>query len=269
MRQQFGRTIWTKPTYQSDGGVTMIRLRSARAAFAMLTLGACVAFAQGGQQPQGTTPAQGQAPAQPQGRGGQPAQPMTFFVASTSIGRGGNLGGLAGADAHCQALATAAGAGSRTWRAYLSTQGAGAVNARDRIGKGPWHNAKGQSIARDLEHLHGDTPELARMGNTLTRATALSEKGEFVNGFFDKPNQHDILTGSQTDGRAYTDSADHTCNNWTSDSAGAAQVGHHDRTGGPGISWNSVHGSKGCSQDALIGTGGAGYLYCFASGEPR
>jgi hypothetical protein len=194
---------------------------------------------------------------------------MTFFVTSAPIGKGGNLGGLAGADAHCQTLATAAGAGGRTWRAYLSTQGANAVNARDRIGKGPWHNVKGQQIARDLEHLHGDTLDLARLGNTLTRVTALSEKGEPVKGVGDQPNQHDILTGSQPDGRAYTDSADHTCNNWTSEDAGSAQVGHHDRTGGPNVSWNSVHGSKGCSQQALIGTGGAGLFYCFASGEAK
>jgi hypothetical protein len=194
---------------------------------------------------------------------------MTFFVTSVPIGKGGNLGGLAGADAHCQALATAAGAGGRTWRAYLSTQGANAVNARDRIGKGPWHNVKGQQIARDLEHLHGDTLELARLGNTLTRVTALSEKGEPVKGVGDQPNQHDILTGSQPDGRAYTDSADHTCNNWTSEDAGSAQVGHHDRTGGPNVSWNSVHATKGCSQQALVGTGGAGLFYCFASGEAK
>jgi hypothetical protein len=194
---------------------------------------------------------------------------MTFFVTSVPIGKGGNLGGLAGADAHCQALATAAGAGGRTWRAYLSTQGANAVNARDRIGKGPWHNVKGQQSARDLEHLHGDTLELARLGNTLTRVTALSEKGEPVKGVGDQPNQHDILTGSQPDGRAYTDSADHTCNNWTSEDAGSAQVGHHDRTGGPNVSWNSVHATKGCSQQALVGTGGAGLFYCFASGEAK
>src|SRR5688572_13426285 len=132
-------------------------------------------------------------------------QPMTFFVTSNGPGKGGDLGGLAGADAHCQKLAEAAGQGSRTWRAYLSTQGPDAVNARDRIGKGPWHNAKGQSVARDLEHLHGDTLELARLGNTLTRVTALSEKGEPIKGAGETPNQHDILTGTQPDGRAYTD----------------------------------------------------------------
>ena len=244
----------------------MRRFGSTRAATLLLVFGASIGAAQGGQNPPATPPPQ--APAA--GRGTQtPPAPMSFFVTSTPIGKGGNLGGLAGADAHCQALATAVGAGNRTWRAYLSTQGAGAVNARDRIGKGPWVNVKGQSVARDLEHLHGDTLELARLGNTLTRATALSEKGEPIKGFGEQPNQHDILTGSQPDGRAYTDSADHTCNNWTSEDAGTAQLGHHDRTGGPGISWNSVHASKGCSQQALIGTGGAGLLYCFATGEAR
>jgi hypothetical protein len=231
----------------------------------MVTLWTSVVIAQG-QPPAGQQPA----PPQPQGRGTQgPPPPMTFFVTSTPIGKGGNLGGLAGADAHCQTLATAAGAGGRTWHAYLSTQGPNAVNARDRIGKGPWNNVKGAPVARDLEHLHGDTLELARLGNTLTRATALTEKGEPVKGFGETPNQHDILTGSQPDGRAYTDTADHTCNNWTSEDAGQAQLGHHDRTGGPGTSWNSVHASKGCSQQALISTGGAGLLYCFASGEGR
>ena len=244
----------------------MKRFGSTPAALMLLVFGTCVAAAQGGQTPP-AAPA-GQAP--PAGRGAQtPPPPMSFFVTSTPIGKGGNLGGLAGADAHCQALASAVGAGNRVWRAYLSTQGAGAVNARDRIGKGPWVNVKGQSIGRDLEHLHGDTLELARLGNTLTRVTALSEKGEPITGAGQTPNQHDILTGTQPDGRAYTDSADHTCNNWTSEDAGSAQLGHHDRAGGPNISWNSVHPSKGCSQQALIGTGGVGLLYCFATGETR
>jgi len=196
-----------------------------------------------------------------------PPQPMTFFVTSAGMGNGANLGGLAGADKHCQALAAAAGAGSRTWRAYLSTGAAGgspAVNARDRIGQGPWHNAKGGRVAQNLADLHGDTLELARMGNTLTRVTALTEKGEPVKGAGDKPNEHDILTGSQTDGRAFTDGADHTCKNWTSNGEGSAQVGHHDRTGGPGTSWNGVHPSRGCSQENLVSTGGAGMFYCFA-----
>jgi hypothetical protein len=196
-----------------------------------------------------------------------PPAPMTFFVTSVGLGEGANLGGLAGADKHCQQLAAAAGAGNRTWRAYLSTSAVGgqpAVNARDRIGQGPWYNAKGARIAQGLADLHGDTAEQARFGNTLTRVTALTEKGEPVKGAGDSPNQHDILTGSQTDGRAYTDGADHTCKNWTSNSDGSAQVGHHDRTGGPGTSWNSVHATRGCSQQNLIGTGGAGLFYCFA-----
>jgi hypothetical protein len=208
-----------------------------------------------------------QSPAPPgQTAASPPRAPMTFFVTSAGLGKGANLGGLSGADAHCQALAVAAGAGDRIWRAYLSTQGPNAVNARDRIGKGPWHNARGQAIARDLEHLHGDTLDLARVGNTLTKVTAVSEKGEPIKGVGDTPNQHDILTGTQPDGRAYTDAADHTCNNWTSDSTGAAQVGHFDRMGGGNISWNSVHPSRGCSQEALAGSGGAGLFYCFASG---
>lgn len=201
-----------------------------------------------------------------------PKQPMSFFVTSVGSGNGANLGGLAGADKHCQALATAAGAGNRTWHAYLSTSAANgqpAVNARDRIGQGPWFNAKGARVAQNVADLHGDTAEQARLGNTLTRATALTEKGEPVKGFGETPNQHDILTGSQTDGRAYTDAADHTCKNWTSNGEGTAQVGHHDRTGGPGTSWNSVHASRGCSQESLVSTGGAGYFYCFAVDSGR
>jgi hypothetical protein len=216
-------------------------------------------------QSQPAAPAQGTA--QPQGgRGAQgPQQPMSFFVTSRGLGKGANLDGLAGADAHCQALAAAAGAGDRTWRAYLSTQGANAVHARDRIGNGPWYNARGQRVAQNLADLHGDTLEMARLGNTLTRATALNEKGEPVNGVGATPNQHDILTGSQPDGRAYTDAADHTCSNWTSDATtGTAQVGHHDRTGGPNVSWNATHPSRGCSQENLVSTGGAGLFYCFA-----
>ncbi len=244
----------------------MTRFGSTKAALTMVALGTCVVVAQGGQAP---APPAGQAPAAPAGRGNQPPPPMSFFVTSTPIGKGGNLGGLAGADAHCQTLATAAGAGNRTWRAYLSTQGAGAVNARDRIGKGPWVNVKGQPVARDLEHLHGDTLELARIGNQLHRMTALTEKGDRVTGAGDTLNQHDILTGSQPDGRAYPEGKDMTCANWTSADAGNAQVGHHDRAGGPAVSWNSVHASAGCSQDALIKTGGNGFLYCFSSGESK
>ena len=241
----------------------MFRFGTVGAALTIAAFGSCLVFAQAGQPPAGQPPA-----GAPQA-GAKPTPPMTFFVTSTAIGKGGNLGGLAGADAHCQALATAAGAGNRTWRAYLSTQGANAVNARDRIGKGPWHNVKGQIVARDLEHLHGDTHDLARIGNQLHRVTALSEKGEPIPGAGDKPNQHDILTGTQPDGRAFPPEKDLTCNSWTSSDTGAAQVGHHDRAGGPSVSWNSVHASAGCSQDALIKTGGNGYLYCFSGADVK
>lgn len=193
---------------------------------------------------------------------------FSFFVTSQSIGQGGNLGGLAGADAHCQKLATAVGFGQRTGHAYLSTQaadGAPAINARDRIGSGPWTNARGAVIARDLAQLHGDTVELAQLGNNLSKATATTETGEIHPGFGDKPNQHDIITGSLPDGRAYTDAADHTCHNYTSSASDAStQLGHFDRAGGGNTSWNSAHKSRGCSQDNLVSTGGAGYLYCFA-----
>jgi hypothetical protein len=196
-----------------------------------------------------------------------PQQPMSFFVTSAGLGNGANLGGLAGADRHCQALATAAGAGAKTWHAYLSTSASGgqaAVNARDRIGSGPWYSAKGGRIAQNVGDLHGDTIEQARLGNNINKTTAISEKGEPIKGVGDTPNQHDILTGSQPDGRAYTDSADHTCGNWTSGAAGTAQLGHFDRTGGGNTSWNSTHPSRGCSQENLVATGGAGLLYCFA-----
>lgn len=191
---------------------------------------------------------------------------MSFFVTSVGPGKGADLGGLEGADRHCQQLAQAAGAGNRNWRAYLSTQATGgqpAVNARDRIGRGPWQNAKGEVIARSVEDLHGT--------NNLTKQTALNEKGETVKGRGDTPNTHDILTGSQPDGTAFADAEDRTCGNWTrSGTEGAAMVGHHDRTGlddsPPAKSWNSSHLSRGgCSQDALRGTGGAGLLYCFAA----
>jgi hypothetical protein len=189
---------------------------------------------------------------------------MTFFITSTGPGKGGDLGGLEGADRHCQALAQAAGAGNRTWRAYLSTQGAGAVNARERIGKGPWQNAKGVMIAKDVAELHGN--------NNLTKQTALTEKGEAVNGRGDQPNRHDILTGSQPDGTAFTGNEDRTCGNWTKSGEGAAMVGHHDRMGlneePPAKSWNSSHPSRGpgggCAQADLRSTGGDGLLYCFA-----
>jgi len=205
------------------------------------------------------------APAPGQARGQQgPPQPMSFFVTSVGKGDGANVGGLAGADAHCQALASAAGRGSAMWHAYLSTQGSNAVNARDRIGNGPWYNARGQRIAQSVAELHGDTIEQARLGNALGKQLSLSEKQGVVNGVGDTPNQHDILTGSQPDVRAYTDTMDHTCNNWTSNGMGTAQLGHSDKQGGGNGSWNSAHPSRGCSQPDLVATGGAGLLYCFA-----
>jgi hypothetical protein len=189
---------------------------------------------------------------------------MSFFITSYGNGDGANLGGLAGADAHCQLLAAAAGRGGVTWHAYLSTQGPNAVNARDRIGNGPWYNARGQIVAQNVAALHGDTIDQARLGNPLGKQISLTEKGELVNGVGDMPNQHDILTGSQPDGRAYTDGMDHTCTNWTSNNMGTAQLGHSDKQGGGNGSWNSTHASRGCSQENLISTGGAGLLYCFA-----
>jgi hypothetical protein len=197
-----------------------------------------------------------------------PPPPMTFFITSTGSGDGANLGGLAGADRRCQELAAAAGAGDKTWHAYLSTQAASgqpAVNARDRIGAGPWHGPDGRQVAANLAQLHGDTLELARVGNTVNKASALSEKKQPVKGFGDQPNEHDILTGSQPDGTAFTDGMDHTCSNWTSNSEmGSAQIGHFDRIGGANSSWNSSHPTRGCSQANLVSTGGAGYFYCFA-----
>lgn len=209
----------------------------------------------------------GQALAQQQAP--DPSKPLGFFVTSEGLGKGADLGGLAGADAHCQKLATAVGAGGRTWRAYLSTQAADgkpAVNARDRIGNGPWFNARGVQIARDVAHLHGDSLEAAQLGNNLSRNTVLTEKNEPVKGAGDKPNEHDILTGSTPDGRAFADAADRTCKNYTSSAAdGSAQLGHFDRTGGGNTSWNSAHPSRGCGQQNLVSTGGAGLLYCFAA----
>jgi hypothetical protein len=189
---------------------------------------------------------------------------MTFFLTSAGSGKGADFGGLAGADKLCQTLAAAVGAGNREWRAYLSASAAGgapAVNARDRIGPGPWQNVKGVVVARNPADLHG--------ANNLTKQTTLTEKGETVNGRGDTPNKHDILTGSQPDGTAFAGSEDRTCGNWTKSGEGAAQVGHHDRMGlneePPAKSWNSSHPSRGCSDDALRGTGGAGLLYCFAA----
>ena len=189
--------------------------------------------------------------------GGSPAMAQTadaamnFFLTSAGPGNGADLGGLAGADAHCEALAESVGAAGRTWRAYLSTT---AVDARDRVGDGPWYNARGIEIASSVDSLHGD--------NNLTKETQLDEKGAVVNGRGDSPNRHDILTGSDADGTT----TDATCDNWSSSGDGSARVGHHDRTGGGDdpTSWNSAHGSRGCSQSNLQGTGGDGLFYCFA-----
>src|SRR5881409_3577722 len=193
-------------------------------------------------------------------RGGGPPPPMSFFITSVGKGDGANYGGLAGADAYCQMMAAAAGRGAATWHAYLSTQGTGAVNARDRIGSGPWFNAGGTRVAQNVGELHGDTIEQARLGNVLGKMFARTEKNGIVNGVGDTPNQHDIITGSQADGRAYTDAADHTCGNYTknSDGTGSAQLGHSDKQGGGNSSWNSAHPSRGCSQPNLVATGGAG-----------
>jgi len=225
---------------------------------------------------------------------GPQAAPMSFFITSVGMGKGGDLGGLAGADAHCQLLAAAAGGGAKTWHAYLSTQarpGQPAINARDRIGTGPWYNAKGAMIAQDLAHLHGDTLDLARMGNNITKVSDLTEKGGIVPGLTDganardrewaymqehpESNRHETLTGSTPDGRAFTDNRDHTCGNWTSEEKGNAtalrentganaQVGMSDRNGGGNGSWNSAHGTSGCSQEDLGRSHGVGMYYCFA-----
>jgi len=189
---------------------------------------------------------------------------MSFFVTSAGPGNGADLGGLAGADRHCQSLAAAAGAGQRTWRAYLSTQpapGMAGVNARDRIGTGPWQNAKGVVVATDVAQLHAS--------NGLNKATALTETGAGINGRGDTPNIHDVLTGSQPDGTFIAGDVNSTCGNWTQSGVGAAMVGHHDKTGldesVPAKSWNSSHLTRGCGQDALKTTGGAGLFYCFAA----
>lgn len=186
---------------------------------------------------------------------------MGFFITSVGMGKGGDLGGLEGADAYCTKLAESAGSTGRTWRAYLSTQEAGkrGISARSRIGTGPWYNAKGELIASDLDQLH--------LSPNIVLRTALDENGNRVKGRESTPNEHDILTGSMDDGTAYfpTDTADHTCSNWTSSGEGSAQVGHHDRHGGGNTSWSSAHASRGCSQENLISTGGAGLLYCFTA----
>jgi hypothetical protein len=231
---------------QTQRGIPMKKSRIA-AAFALLTLSATVLA---------------QAPAAPAGAPAQPPQDtsMSFFVTSVGLGKGANLGGLAGADAHCAALAEAAGTTGKTWHAYLSTTGAGGVNAKDRIGKGPWFNSKNQLVARSVDHLHYSNV-------LLNKTNSITEKGGTVNGVGDTPNQHDILTGTNPDGTA---AADSTCNNWTDESADfKATLGHLDRTGGGAMaeSWNAAHQSRGCSQENLIASGGNGYFYCFATGE--
>jgi hypothetical protein len=219
-------------------------MRSTSLAAAFLVLGGCAGAPSGG------------------------GNPMTFFITSVGPGRGADLGGLEGADKHCQTLAAAVGAGQRTWRAYLSTQGKAlndtdVVHARDRIGNGPWHNAKGVRIASSVEELHS-------AGSNVNKDTALDEKGQAVNDRTMKPNKHDILTGSRPDGTAFPPFGDMTCGNWTKSSAdGSAMVGHHDRAGPVphawATSWNSSHPSRGCTQEALRGTGGDGLFYCFAA----
>jgi len=186
---------------------------------------------------------------------------MSFFITSVGPGNGADLGGLAGADAHCQMLAAAVGAGGKTWRAYLSATASGgqpAVNARDRIGTGPWYNFNGVMVATSVDDLHSDN-------NKLSKENSLNEKGEMVNGRGDDPNRHDILTGTNLDGTA----SDATCNNWTGSGEGSANVGHHDRQGGGAnaTSWNFAHPSRGCSQEALRGSGGDGLFYCFVTGS--
>jgi len=188
-------------------------------------------------------------------------RPMGFFVTSVGMGKGADLGGLTGADAHCKKLASQVGAGNREWRAYLSTEedGKRGISARSRIGNGPWYNAHGILIATNPTDLH-------LYNRTITLETALDESGNRIKGRGDKPNEHDILTGSMDDGTAYfPDDKDHTCNNWTSSDKGSAQVGHHDRHGGGNTSWSSAHPSRGCSPEGLKITGGAGKFYCFAA----
>ena len=246
----------------------MRRMQPVVAALAFAALGSLVALAQAPQQP----PAGGQAPgrgAQGRGGGGQKG-PGSFFITSVGKGDGANYGGLAGADAYCAERAKAGNIPTpegRTWRAYLSAPAQGgqpAVNARDRIGAGPWHNARGALIANNVADLHGD---VQRDRNQINKQTAVNEMGMPVNGVGDTPNQHDILTGSDSHGRAVAGTNDTTCGNYTSnaDGTGSVMVGHHDRTGGGNTSWNSAHASRGCSQGNLVGTGGAGLLYCFAA----
>jgi hypothetical protein len=238
----------------------MRKLQHVFAATALAALASLVAFAQ--------APA-AQAPAGGQGRGGGPAGPASFFITSVGKGDGANYGGLAGADAYCAQMATAGNVptpAGRTWRAYLSTTAANgqpSVNARDRIGAGPWFNARGALIANNVADLHGD---VQRDRNQINKLNALTEKQTPVNGVGDMPNTHDILTGSDSLGRAVAGANDSTCGNYTSNAdTGSVMLGHHDRTGGGNTSWNSAHGSRGCSQPNLVATGGAGLLYCFAA----
>lgn len=245
----------------------MGRMRHGVAAIALAALGTLVAFAQAPQAPAGgqAPPGGGQGP----GRGA-PKGPASFFITSVGKGDGANYGGIAGADAYCAQMATAGGLPTpegRTWRAYLSQPASGgqpAVNARDRIGAGPWYNARGVLIANNVADLHGD---VQRDRNQVNYSNAVSEKGERINGRQDKPNTHDILTGSDSHGRAIAGDMDSTCTNYSSnaDGKGSVMLGHHDRDGGGNTSWNSAHGSRGCSQGNLVATGGAGLLYCFAA----
>ena len=253
----------------------MRKMQHGVAALAFAALGTLVAYAQAPQQPPAGAPAGQGAPPGGQraggggGRGG-PAGPASFFITSVGKGDGANYGGLAGADAYCAQMAQAGNLPTppgRTWRAYLSAQPMGgqpAVNARDRIGAGPWYNARGQLIANNVADLHGD---VQRDRNQVNKNNALNEKQGTVNGVGDMPNQHDILTGSDSHGRAMPAGMDTTCGNYTlnSDGNGSVMVGHHDRIGGGNTSWNSAHGSRGCSQGNLVATGGAGLLYCFAA----
>ena len=250
----------------------MTSLRATRGAVMFAALGAALLFGACGGSDAPATPAA--APDSPPAVEPDPVESVpeiiemggaksvtTFFITSVGVGRGGDLGGVAGADAHCQALAEAEYAGDHTWRAYLSTTATEtepAAHARDRIGAGPWYNAEGLLIAANIAALHGD-------GNRMTKETATTERLDPVNGVGDTPNRHDILTGSRPDGTAFDGAEDLTCGNWTSSDAGRAQVGHHDRMGrgDSAASWNSAHPSSGCSQDALVGTGGAGLFYCF------
>ncbi len=213
----------------------MIRMLSVFGVIGIGLLGSYLALAQNAAQ----TPA--------------PTPPMTFFLTSEGTGKGADLGGLAGADAHCQMLAATANAGNRTWRAYLSTQGPNAVHARDRIGRGPWHNARGVLIGQNVDEMHG-------MLHRFTPMTVLDQAGRMIPGGGYAPNRHDVLTGSNLDGRGFPAGDDMTCNNWTSSTTGKAKVGHHDRA-----AWNSAHDSQGCSQQQLRNSGGDGLFYCFAA----